>query len=143
MTAALEVEDVSKVFRLFRERPSSLKQRVLSGRMRAEDFWALRDIAFEVEEGSSLGLIGHNGSGKTTLLKCIAGILRPTSGVIRYRGRVAALLELGAGFHPELTGPRERLPQRVVPRALAQGHRSRLRRDRRVRRARRTSWTTR
>ncbi len=104
VTAALEVEDVSKVFRLFRERPSSLKQRVLSGRMRAEDFWALRDIAFEVQEGSSLGLIGHNGSGKTTLLKCIAGILRPTSGVIRYRGRVAALLELGAGFHPELTG---------------------------------------
>ena len=104
MNVALEVEDVSKVFRLFRERPSSLKQRVLSGRMRAEDFWALRDIAFAVEEGSSLGLIGHNGSGKTTLLKCIAGILRPTSGMIRYRGRVAALLELGAGFHPELTG---------------------------------------
>jgi len=104
VTAALEIEDVSKVFCLFRERPSSLKQRVLSGRMRAEDFWALRDIAFEVQEGSSLGLIGHNGSGKTTLLKCIAGILRPTSGVIRYRGRVAALLELGAGFHPELTG---------------------------------------
>ena len=104
MTAALEIEDVSKVFRLFRERPSSLKQRVLSGRMRVEEFWALRDIAFDVQEGSSLGLIGHNGSGKTTLLKCIAGILRPTSGVIRYRGRVAALLELGAGFHPELTG---------------------------------------
>ena len=104
MTAAIEVEGISKVFRLFRERPSSIKQRLLSGRMRAEDFWALRDIAFEVEEGSSLGLIGHNGSGKTTLLKCIAGILRPTSGVIRYRGRVAALLELGAGFHPELTG---------------------------------------
>ena len=80
VNTALEVEDVSKVFRLFRERPSSLKQRVLSGRMRAEDFWALRDIAFAVEEGSSLGLIGHNGSGKTTLLKCIAGILRPTSG---------------------------------------------------------------
>ena len=104
MTLALEVEDVSKVFRLFREKPSSLKQRLLSGRMRAEDFWALHDISFAVEEGSSLGLIGHNGSGKTTLLKCIAGILRPTSGLIRYRGRVAALLELGAGFHPELTG---------------------------------------
>ncbi len=104
MTAAIEVDGISKVFRLFRERPSSLKQRMLSGRMRAEDFWALRDISFEVTEGSSLGLIGHNGSGKTTLLKCIAGILRPSSGVIRYRGRVAALLELGAGFHPELTG---------------------------------------
>jgi ABC-2 type transport system ATP-binding protein len=104
VTAAVEVDGISKVFRLFRERPSSIKQRMFSGRMRAEDFWALRDISFEVEEGSSLGLIGHNGSGKTTLLKCIAGILRPSSGVIRYRGRVAALLELGAGFHPELTG---------------------------------------
>jgi ABC-2 type transport system ATP-binding protein len=104
VTAALEVEELSKVFRLFRERPSSIKQRVLSGRMRVEDLWALHDVSLRVEEGSSLGLIGHNGSGKTTLLKCIAGILRPTSGLIRYRGRVAALLELGAGFHPELTG---------------------------------------
>jgi ABC-2 type transport system ATP-binding protein len=104
VTAALEIDGVSKVFRLFREKPSSLKQRVLSGRMRAEELWALREVSVEVEEGSSLGLIGHNGSGKTTLLKCIAGILRPTSGLIRYRGRVAALLELGAGFHPELTG---------------------------------------
>jgi ABC-2 type transport system ATP-binding protein len=58
----------------------------------------------DVAEGSTFGLIGHNGSGKTTLLKCVAGILRPTSGVIRQRGRLAALLELGAGFHPELTG---------------------------------------
>jgi ABC-2 type transport system ATP-binding protein len=104
MTVALEVEEISKVFRLFREKPSSLKQRLLSGRTRAEDFWALHDITFAVEQGSSLGLIGHNGSGKTTLLKCIAGILRPTAGSIRYRGRIAALLELGAGFHPELTG---------------------------------------
>ena len=104
MTAAIEVEGVSKRFRLFREKPSSLKQRLLSGHTRSEDFWALRDVTFNVEAGSSVGLIGHNGSGKTTLLKCVAGILRPTDGVIRYGGRVAALLELGAGFHPELTG---------------------------------------
>jgi ABC-2 type transport system ATP-binding protein len=101
---ALEVADVSKKFRLYRERPSSLKARLLHSRMRAEDFWALRDVSFDIPEGSSLGLIGHNGSGKTTLLKIVAGILRPTSGMVRQRGRLAALLELGAGFHPELTG---------------------------------------
>ncbi len=104
MSAAIEVEGVSKKFRLFRERPTSLKQRVLTSRSRAEDFWALSEISFDVRAGGTLGLIGHNGSGKTTLLKIVAGILRPTSGLVRQRGRLAALLELGAGFHPELTG---------------------------------------
>ncbi|HEV8564864.1 MAG TPA: ABC transporter ATP-binding protein [Actinomycetota bacterium] len=103
-TSAIEVEGVSKRFRLYREKPSSLKARMITSRSRAEDFWALRDVTFEVREGESLGLIGHNGSGKTTLLKVIAGILRPTEGVVRSRGRLAPLLELGAGFHPELTG---------------------------------------
>ncbi len=102
--AAMEVRGVSKRFRIYREKPSSLKQRLLSGRIRAEDFWALRDVAFDVAEGESLALIGHNGSGKSTLLKVVAGILRPTEGLVRTRGRMAALLELGAGFHPELTG---------------------------------------
>jgi ABC-2 type transport system ATP-binding protein len=101
---AIEVEGVSKRFRLFREKPTSVKQRLLSTHSRAEDFWALRDVSFDVREGSTFGLIGQNGSGKTTILKCIAGILRPTSGTVRQRGRLAALLELGAGFHPELTG---------------------------------------
>jgi ABC-2 type transport system ATP-binding protein len=104
VTTAIEVREVSKRFRLYRERPSSVKQRLLVTRSRAEDFWALRDVSATIEQGSSLGLIGHNGSGKTTLLKCIAGILRPSEGTIRTRGRMAALLELGAGFHPELTG---------------------------------------
>jgi ABC-type polysaccharide/polyol phosphate transport system ATPase subunit len=104
VAAAIEVDHVSKRFRLFREKPSSLKARLISSRSRAEDFWALKDVAFDVREGESLGLIGHNGSGKTTLLKVIAGILRPTEGTVRTRGRMAALLELGAGFHPELTG---------------------------------------
>jgi ABC-2 type transport system ATP-binding protein len=101
---AIEVEGLSKRFRLYREKPSSLKARLISSRTRAEDLWALRDVDLEVAEGETLGLVGHNGSGKTTLLKVIAGILRPTAGVVRTRGRVAALLELGAGFHPELTG---------------------------------------
>jgi ABC-2 type transport system ATP-binding protein len=99
--SAIEVVDVSKRFRVYREKPTSLKQRLLSGRTRAEDFWALTDVSFEVAQGGTLGLIGHNGSGKTTMLKVIAGILRPT---VRERGRIAGLLELGAGFHPELTG---------------------------------------
>jgi ABC-2 type transport system ATP-binding protein len=104
VTPVVEIEGVSKRFRLYRERPSSVKQRLLVSRSKAEDFWALRDVTFAIDEGSSIGLIGHNGSGKTTLLKCIAGILRPSTGTIRSRGRMAALLELGAGFHPELTG---------------------------------------
>jgi ABC-2 type transport system ATP-binding protein len=102
--AAIEVEQLSKRFRVFREKPTSIKQRLLTSHARAEDLWALREITLDVREGSTFGLIGHNGSGKTTLLKCIAGILRPTSGTVRQRGRLAALLELGAGFHPELTG---------------------------------------
>jgi len=101
---AIEVVGISKRFRLYREKPTSLKQRLLSGRTRSDDLWALRDVTFDVTSGETLALIGHNGSGKSTLLKIIAGILRPTEGLIRQRGRIAALLELGAGFHHELTG---------------------------------------
>jgi ABC-2 type transport system ATP-binding protein len=104
MTSAITVEDISKRFRLYRERPSSLKERLIRFRMRAEELWALHDVTFEVPQGQTLGLIGPNGSGKTTLLKIIAGILRPTEGQVRTRGRIAALLALAAGFHPELTG---------------------------------------
>ena len=101
----ITVEGVSKRFRLFHERPSSIKERLLRFRRpRAEDFWALRDVAFDVPSGQTCGLVGPNGSGKTTLLKIIGGILRPTGGRVTTRGRIAALLELGAGFHPELTG---------------------------------------
>jgi ABC-type polysaccharide/polyol phosphate transport system ATPase subunit len=103
--AAVVVEGVSKRFRLYHERNRSLKATVLrGGRARYEDFWALRDVSLEIEEGVTYGLVGENGSGKSTLLKCIARILRPDEGRIRTRGKMAALLELGSGFHPELSG---------------------------------------
>jgi ABC-2 type transport system ATP-binding protein len=102
--AAISVEGVSKRFRRHRERPRTLKERVVRFRMTPETLWALRDISVVVPEGRTLGLLGPNGSGKTTLLKVIAGILRPTDGQVTTRGRIAALLALGAGFHAELTG---------------------------------------
>jgi ABC-type polysaccharide/polyol phosphate transport system ATPase subunit len=103
---AILVDDVAKRFRLVHERNSTLKATVFNGFRRTihEDFWALKGVSFEVEEGTTYGLIGHNGSGKSTLLKCMARIYRPDRGEIRTRGRVSALLELGAGFHPELSG---------------------------------------
>jgi ABC-2 type transport system ATP-binding protein len=102
---AIEVAGVSKRFRLFHEKYQSFKERAIHfGRVPHEDFWALRDIDLTVEQGETIGLLGRNGSGKSTLLKCLAGILQPTDGTIRTTGRLAALLELGAGFHPELTG---------------------------------------
>lgn len=101
---AISVEAVSKRFKLYDVKSRTIKDRVLSGNKGRKDFWALEDVSIEVAEGETLGLIGHNGSGKSTLLKCIGGILQPTSGIIRTKGRVASLLELGAGFHHELTG---------------------------------------
>ena len=102
---AVEVSEVSKRFRLYHEKYTSLKERFIHlGRVPHEDFWALRHIDMQIREGETVGLLGHNGSGKSTLLKCIAGILQPTSGMIKVRGRLAALLELGAGFQPELSG---------------------------------------
>ena len=105
MAAAIEIEGVTKTFRLYKEKPTSLKERVLRfRRVRYGHFTALEDIRLDIEAGTTVGLLGHNGSGKSTLLKIIAGILQPTSGVVRTTGRMAALLELGAGFHPELSG---------------------------------------
>ncbi|HWC12055.1 MAG TPA: ABC transporter ATP-binding protein [Acidimicrobiales bacterium] len=102
---AVVVDGVSKRFRLYHERNQSLKATLMrGGRSRFEDFWALRDVSFEIAEGVTHGVIGANGSGKSTLLKCMAKILRPDSGRITTRGKVAALLELGSGFHPELSG---------------------------------------
>ncbi|MGH9171888.1 MAG: ABC transporter ATP-binding protein [Acidimicrobiales bacterium] len=105
MTSAIEVQAVSKHFRLYKEKYTSLKERVLhAGNVPYEEFWALKDIELEIAQGETLGILGRNGSGKSTLLKCIAGILQPSSGEIRVRGHLAAMLELGAGFQPELSG---------------------------------------
>lgn len=102
---ALEVQNVTKTFKVHHERAKSLKQLVaMGGRNRYETFYALRDVSFDVAEGEAVGIIGHNGSGKSTMLKCMAGILRPNEGTIVARKRMAALLELGAGFTPELSG---------------------------------------
>src|SRR3984893_18504570 len=105
MGSAIEIDGLGKRFRLLHERYSSLKERMIHlGKIPYEDLWALKDVNLEIYQGETIGLLGHNGSGKSTLLKCIAGILRPTEGEIRTVGRMAALLELGAGFHPELSG---------------------------------------
>jgi ABC-2 type transport system ATP-binding protein/lipopolysaccharide transport system ATP-binding protein len=102
---AIRVEGLSKSFKLHKERRNSIKERVVRGRQRSDgQFHALRDVTFEVPRGTTVGLIGHNGSGKSTLLKVLAGVYRPSSGAVLVDGRVSALLELGAGFHGELTG---------------------------------------
>lgn len=105
MTKAICVEHVSKRFRLYGEKNQYLKATLLQGRRsKFEEFWAVDDVSFEVPFGSTFGIIGSNGSGKSTLLKCLAGILAPDKGRISVNGRMSALLELGAGFHPELSG---------------------------------------
>ena len=99
---AIVVSHVSKRFRIYRNRETTLKQTVLSGRRGVyEEFTAVDDISFEVPTGQALGIFGRNGSGKSTMLKMLARILAPDGGSIEVKGRVAALLEVGAGFHPE------------------------------------------
>lgn len=102
----VRIDNVSKRFTVRKD--SSIKERIVTlgraGRKHKQDFWALRDVTMNIQAGTTIGLIGHNGSGKSTLLKVIGGIIDPTSGTVQQRGRLAALLELGAGFHPDLTG---------------------------------------
>jgi lipopolysaccharide transport system ATP-binding protein len=98
------VQNVSKLYRLYRRPADRLRELVPGSPSRHTDFWALRDISFQVEKGETLGLVGPNGCGKSTLLQLVSGILQPTSGRVVTRGRIAALLELGAGFNPDFTG---------------------------------------
>jgi ABC-type polysaccharide/polyol phosphate transport system ATPase subunit len=102
--AAIRCENVWKNYRIYHQRSHSLKERLLTRRNVFEEFWALQDVSFEVPVGTTLGIIGSNGSGKSTLLKVMARILTPNEGRLQTVGTMSSLLELGTGFHPELTG---------------------------------------
>ncbi len=102
MGEILVVENVSLKFDFKRAR--TIRDRLTRGHDPRNSFWAVRNVSFTLNAGESLALLGPNGSGKSSLLKVIGGIHRPTSGIVKRRGRLGALLELGAGFHPELTG---------------------------------------
>ena len=104
---AIEIRDVTKRFRRYNDRKTNIKEMFSARRTRVkryDDFWALKGVSLDIPRGKTFGLIGHNGSGKSTLLKLVAGIHRPTAGSIVSHGRISAMLELGAGFHPEMSG---------------------------------------
>ena len=104
----IQIRGVSVRYRLAKEKPKTLQeyiiQRLKGRKMDYEDFWALKNINLEVRKGETLGIIGHNGAGKSTLLKVIARVLKPTEGTVAVNGKIAPLIELGAGFDMELTG---------------------------------------
>src|SRR5207302_410519 len=101
----IHVDGVTRRFKVYPREARRLKDLVVArSRARGHDVVALRDVSFHAERGSAVGLVGRNGSGKTTLLRLLSGIIKPTAGVVEVGGRVGSLLELGAGFHPDLTG---------------------------------------
>ena len=101
---AICLKNVSKCFKRYARPVNRLKDLLLPGKSRADEFWALRNINLEVPKGQTLGIVGRNGSGKSTLLQIIVKTLTPTTGEVEVKGRVSALLELGSGFNPEFTG---------------------------------------
>lgn len=107
MTGSLSFQNVGMCFRMHREKVTTLKEAIL-GRFRhlgeVDEFWALKDVSFDVQPGEAVALVGHNGSGKSTLLRIAAGVLRPSEGSVRVDGRVSPMIELAAGFDPDLTG---------------------------------------
>lgn len=105
MESVISVEHVSKKFKLYYDRPLTLKERLLrGGKGDYKEFYALKDVSFDIKKGSTVGLIGQNGSGKSTMLKIINRTMFPDEGKVKIKGKVASLIELGAGFHPELSG---------------------------------------
>ena len=101
----IDVRNVKKMFRVYRDRGNTLKDRILfAGRRKYEEHWVLNGVSFEVKRGEAVGLIGQNGCGKSTTLKMLTKILYPDEGTIEMKGRVSSLIELGAGFHPDLSG---------------------------------------
>ena len=102
---AIEVKDVKKRFKVYMDKGNSMKEKILfQSRNRHEDRWVLKGISFNVKKGEAIGLIGKNGCGKSTTLKMLTRIMYPTSGAIELKGRVSSLIELGAGFHPDMSG---------------------------------------
>ncbi|HEY1921370.1 MAG TPA: ATP-binding cassette domain-containing protein, partial [Tepidisphaeraceae bacterium] len=105
MSVMIEAQNLSKCYHVYPAPVDRVKQAISIGKKKYyREFWALRDISFSIQKGETVGIVGANGSGKSTLLQLITGVLTPTVGEVRLNGRVAALLELGAGFNPELTG---------------------------------------
>ena len=102
---AIEVRDITKSFKVYLDKGAQLKERILfRKRSRYEERKVLRGISFDVKRGEAIGLIGHNGCGKSTTLKLLTRIMYPDSGTIKMKGRVSSLIELGAGFHPDMSG---------------------------------------
>lgn len=103
---AIRVQDVSIRFNMSRDRVDSIKEyviRAMKGQLFFDEFWALKDVSFDVKKGEVFGLVGLNGAGKSTILKVVAGVLKPTKGQVTVNGSIAPLIELGAGFDPDLT----------------------------------------